>query len=77
MQGKLTVQFHGEEGIDAGGVSREWYMVWSPSLNCPSKEPASKLKVHLSSVNHPRPFGSCCCLLQHIVMLEREVVLML
>lgn len=27
MQGKLTVAFHGEEGIDAGGVTREWYQV--------------------------------------------------
>ena len=32
MQGKLTVQFHGEEGIDAGGVTREWYMVRSRAL---------------------------------------------
>ena len=24
---KLSVQFQGEEGIDAGGVSREWYQV--------------------------------------------------
>ena len=38
MQGKLTVAFHGEEGIDAGGVSREWYQVRLPlstlSLHC-------------------------------------------
>jgi len=27
MQGRLTVQFQGEEGIDAGGVTREWYTV--------------------------------------------------
>ncbi len=27
MRGKLSVVFHGEEGIDAGGVSREWYQV--------------------------------------------------
>lgn len=27
MQGKLQVAFHGEEGIDAGGVTREWYQV--------------------------------------------------
>jgi hypothetical protein len=25
MRGKLNVQFHSEEGIDAGGVTREWY----------------------------------------------------
>jgi hypothetical protein len=27
MRGKLSVAFVGEEGIDAGGVSREWYQV--------------------------------------------------
>lgn len=27
MRMKLSVQFQGEEGIDAGGVSREWYQV--------------------------------------------------
>ena len=27
MRAKLSVQFQGEEGIDAGGVSREWYQV--------------------------------------------------
>jgi len=25
MRWKLSVQFQGEEGIDAGGVTREWY----------------------------------------------------
>lgn len=29
MRGKLSVSFIGEEGIDAGGVSREWYQVTS------------------------------------------------
>ena len=27
MRAKLSVHFSGEEGIDAGGVSREWYQV--------------------------------------------------
>ncbi len=27
MRLKLSVQFAGEEGIDAGGVSREWFQV--------------------------------------------------
>lgn len=35
MRGKLSVVFHGEEGIDAGGVSREWYQVRHPYLNNP------------------------------------------
>jgi len=25
MRGRLTIQFQGEEGIDAGGLTREWY----------------------------------------------------
>lgn len=29
MRMKLSIQFQGEEGIDAGGVSREWYQVGS------------------------------------------------
>ncbi len=37
MRMKLSVQFQGEEGIDAGGVSREWYQVtvmhpWLPAF---------------------------------------------
>ena len=27
IRGKLTIQFSGEEGIDAGGLTREWYML--------------------------------------------------
>ena len=30
MRAKLSVHFQGEEGIDAGGVSREWYQVGPP-----------------------------------------------
>ena len=29
LKGRLTVHFQGEEGIDAGGLSREWYQVLS------------------------------------------------
>ncbi|PKA67035.1 E3 ubiquitin-protein ligase UPL1 [Apostasia shenzhenica] len=29
LQGRLTVQFQGEEGIDAGGLTREWYQLLS------------------------------------------------
>ena len=32
MRGKLSVQFHSEEGIDAGGVTREWYQVRGRAL---------------------------------------------
>ena len=30
MRGKLVVHFQNEEGIDAGGVSREWFQVFPP-----------------------------------------------
>lgn len=36
MRGKLSVQFHSEEGIDAGGVTREWYQVHPLLLRCSS-----------------------------------------
>jgi hypothetical protein len=26
-RGKLQVSFYGEEGIDAGGLTREWYSI--------------------------------------------------
>ena len=32
MRAKLSVSFVGEEGIDAGGVSREWYQVCGLSV---------------------------------------------
>lgn len=31
MRWKLSVQFQGEEGIDAGGVTREWYQARAPA----------------------------------------------
>lgn len=34
MRGKLSVAFVGEEGIDAGGVSREWYQVRGAGCGC-------------------------------------------
>ena len=29
LKGRLTVQFQGEEGVDAGGLTREWYQLLS------------------------------------------------
>ena len=29
LKGRLNVQFQGEEGIDAGGMTREWYQLLS------------------------------------------------
>lgn len=36
MKGKLTVIFDGEEGIDAGGVSREWYTILAKEMFNPN-----------------------------------------
>ena len=30
--GKLSIRFHGEEGVDAGGVTREWFQVMSRQM---------------------------------------------
>jgi E3 ubiquitin-protein ligase HUWE1 len=34
--GKLSIRFHGEEGVDAGGVSREWFQVLSRQMFDPN-----------------------------------------
>jgi E3 ubiquitin-protein ligase HUWE1 len=36
LRGRLTVQFQGEEGVDAGGVSREWFTILSRAMFDPS-----------------------------------------
>ena len=36
MRHKLSVQFQGEEGIDAGGVSREWYQIMGREIFNPN-----------------------------------------
>ncbi|PRP86944.1 ubiquitin-protein ligase, UPL1 [Planoprotostelium fungivorum] len=36
MKGKLTVVFNGEEAIDAGGVSREWYTILAKEMFNPN-----------------------------------------
>ena len=36
MRGRLVVHFQGEEGIDAGGVSREWYRVLAREIFNPN-----------------------------------------
>jgi E3 ubiquitin-protein ligase HUWE1 len=36
MRGRLQVNFHGEEGIDAGGLTREWYLVLSREIFNPN-----------------------------------------
>ena len=34
--GKLGIRFHGEEGVDAGGVTREWFQVMSRQMFDPN-----------------------------------------
>lgn len=36
MRGRLHVQFNGEEGIDAGGVTREWYVILARQIFDPN-----------------------------------------
>ena len=36
MKGKLSVRFSGEEGIDAGGVTREWFVILSREMFNPN-----------------------------------------
>ena len=37
LKGKLSVTFQGEEGIDAGGLTREWYLTVSKQMLNPDK----------------------------------------
>lgn len=36
LRGRLTVQFQGEEGIDAGGLTREWFSILSREIFNPA-----------------------------------------
>jgi E3 ubiquitin-protein ligase HUWE1 len=36
LQARLNVTFMGEEGVDAGGVSREWYLILSREIFNPN-----------------------------------------
>ena len=36
LRGRLQVNFQGEEGIDAGGLTREWYLVLSREIFNPN-----------------------------------------
>ena len=36
MKGRLVISFHDEEGIDAGGLTREWYMILSREIFNPN-----------------------------------------
>jgi E3 ubiquitin-protein ligase HUWE1 len=36
LRGRLQVNFTGEEGVDAGGLTREWYMILSREIFNPN-----------------------------------------
>jgi hypothetical protein len=36
LRGRLQVSFHGEEGVDAGGLTREWYLTLSREIFNPN-----------------------------------------
>jgi E3 ubiquitin-protein ligase HUWE1 len=36
MRGRLQVNFYGEEGVDAGGLSREWYVILAREIFNPN-----------------------------------------
>jgi E3 ubiquitin-protein ligase HUWE1 len=36
LRGKLHVEFDGEEGVDAGGVTREWFLMLSKEIFNPN-----------------------------------------
>ena len=36
MRGRISVQFQGEEGIDAGGLTREWFIILSREIFNPN-----------------------------------------
>ena len=62
MRAKLSVTFVGEEGIDAGGVSREWYSVvargaFDPNLSlfAPTPEGGTAFQPNPASVVQSDP----------------------
>ena len=58
--GKLNIRFHGEEGIDAGGVSREWFaamarQMFNPNYALFNPVASDRTTFHpnaLSAINH-------------------------
>lgn len=57
MKGKLNVHFTGEEGVDAGGLTREWFSLLARDMFNPNyalfRREGSK-----SEFNHPNPLSS-------------------
>lgn len=69
LKGKLHVEFDGEEGVDAGGVTREWflmlskeifnpnYALFTPSLNGQMFQPSNKSHVNPDHVKYFKFIG--------------------
>ena len=55
MRGRLTIQFSGEEGIDAGGLTREWYMLLAREMFNPD---AALFELSPSGDGSYQPFGN-------------------
>eukprot|EP01069_Polyplicarium_translucidae_P011896 Polyplicarium_translucidae@DN4536_c0_g1_i1.p1 len=57
MKGKLSVDFQGEDGVDAGGVAREWFEILAREMFNPNyalfRREGSK-----AEFNHPNPLST-------------------
>ncbi|XP_053992343.1 uncharacterized protein LOC128883722 [Hylaeus volcanicus] len=56
MKGKLIVHFQGEEGVDAGGLVREWYGILSKEMFNPDYA-LFRREGTKSEFNHPNPLS--------------------
>ncbi|UKK00161.2 E3 ubiquitin-protein ligase HUWE1 [Theileria orientalis] len=57
MKGKLTVSFGGEEGVDAGGLTREWYTILSKEIFNPNYALFTR-EGRKQEFNHPNPLSA-------------------
>jgi E3 ubiquitin-protein ligase HUWE1 len=55
--GKLNIRFHGEEGVDAGGVTREWFQVLVKQMFNPNYALFNPVASDRTTF-HPNPFSS-------------------
>eukprot|EP00375_Theileria_parva_P003075 XP_765756.1 ubiquitin-protein ligase [Theileria parva strain Muguga] len=57
MKGKLSVSFGGEEGVDAGGLTREWYTILSKEFFNPNYALFTR-EGRKQEFNHPNPLSA-------------------
>jgi len=55
--GKLNIHFHGEEGVDAGGVTREWFQVLAKQMFDPNYALFNPVASDRTTF-HPNPFSA-------------------